>query len=155
MDDEAANREFWHWALGAYGRPGAQAVLLALQDEHGGDVMAALWAAAAAAWDRRLTEAERTAFFARTAALRAEAARRRAERRALKTAGDPVRYAAAKAAELAAARAGAAAAPDPAAAGADAATPAMAHNLALMLQGLHPPVSSCLINRLTEILGAR
>lgn len=147
-------KAFWARALAAYGRPGAQAALLDLQDAYGGDVMQALWALAAAETGRRLTAADLDAFERATAAARAEAARLRAERRALKGAAADV-YAAAKAAELAAERAVAAAAPDPASAGAPAPTDALLRaNLAGVAGRLDRPPPPAALTRLIEALQA-
>lgn len=102
---------FWRAALAHYGRPGVSEAALELQDEFGVDVMAALWAVAAAEAGRRIAAADVEAFMRATKAARAEAARRRSARRALKG-GDARAYEAAKAHELEAERAVADAAPD-------------------------------------------
>lgn len=108
---------FWRSALALYERPGLAADLLALQDGHGGDVMAVLWAITAIEAGRSPSVADIRRFFDATAVARLAAAAARAERRRLKQ-GDPDDYAAAKRRELAAERAIAAAAPDPTTTGA-------------------------------------
>ena len=151
--DEGPNAAFWRAALALYARPGAQAALLDLQDRHGGDVMAALWALAAARAGRRLDAASMAGFMRATAAARTEAARLRAVRRAAK-AGDPAAYEAAKRAELAAERAVAAAAPDPGTAGSpDVGDPAARarRNLDLAVQGLDPPPGPALRETLASL----
>ncbi len=146
---------FWRAALALYARPGAQAALLDLQDRRNGDVMAALWALAAAAAGRRLGPSEITRFEAATATARAEATRLRVARRAAK-AGNPEGYRAAQAAELAAERTLAAAAADPGAVGArddTADRQALARdNLTLATLRLSPPPSPAEIARLAAIL---
>lgn len=142
-----AGEAFWQAALAIYARAGAQAVLLDLQDLHGADVMATLWALAAAEAGRRIGPADMAAFDAKTADARGHAATLRAWRRALKGA-DPAAYEAAKAAELAAERAVASAAPDPAKAGrprrrSDA---LFRQNFAVAVRGLSPPLDAAAID---------
>jgi len=152
--NEGSNAAFWRAALALYARPGAQAALLDLQDRHGGDVMAALWALAAAGAGRRIDAAAMTGFIRATASARAEAARLRAARRAAK-AGDAAAYGAAKTAELAAERAVAAAAPDPATAGSPdggVRTARARHNLDLAVQGLDPPPGRALRETLASLV---
>jgi len=151
--EDGPNAAFWRAALALYARPGAQTALLDLQDRHGGDVMAALWALAAASAGRRIDAAAMAGFARATAAARAEAARLRAARRAAK-AGAPEAYEAAKTLELAAERAVAAAAPAPATAGSpdsgDAATRAR-RNLAEAVRDLDPPPGPALLEALAGL----
>ena len=55
----------WDWARAAYDAPGAQAALLALQDDHGQSVCLLLWAA----WRTKAGEAPDKAALAQAAAL--------------------------------------------------------------------------------------
>jgi uncharacterized protein (TIGR02444 family) len=136
------NQVFWAFALDLYAVPGAQNALLTVQDAHGGDVMAVLWALAASAEGRRLSQSDIAAYSDATTAAAQAAIYCRLVRRRLKS-GPEAAYKAAKADELAAERAVAASAPDPFEAG----TPSPDHvnelaafNLALFLDALTPPV---------------
>ena len=122
-NSQASGEAFWQAALEFYEWPGVAAALLALQDDHAGDVMATLWAMTALAGGRALGPGDIRAFYDQTAGARADASRRRAERRALKG-GEKLAYAAAKARELEAERAVATSAPDPLLAGDAMAEPA-------------------------------
>lgn len=149
---DTAGEAFWRAALAIYARPGAQAALLALQDERGADVMATLWALTAAGAGRGLDAADVNAFASATEAARRDASRLRSERRRLKD-GPKEAYAAAKAAELAAERSVAAAAPDPAAAGRpDHAPRIAARNLAVAAAGFSPPLTDNEILELASVL---
>lgn len=151
------NPAFWYFALDLYALPGAQDALLTVQDVHGGDVMAVLWALAAAAKGRRLSLADAHGYADATHVAARSAIERRAERRQLKS-GPEAAYKSAKAAELAAERAVAAAAPDPFSAGM-ASPDHTAHiaeaNLGLILDGLRPPVPENLCTTLVCLLTAR
>ena len=52
------NHAFWAFALELYAAPGAPDTLLTIQDAHGGDVMAVLWALAASSKGRRLSQSD-------------------------------------------------------------------------------------------------
>lgn len=145
-DQDRAGAGFWSVALDIYANPDAQAALLELQDAHGGDVMAILWALAAGRAGRAIAPADMAAFDRATSAARREAARLRRRRRELKGASGQA-YAAAKTDELAAERAVAAAAPDPALAGTGATTSAglADRNFAVAVAGLSPPLSAALL----------
>jgi|GEM_PF-1766106 len=148
-----SNAAFWREALRLYAKTGATDDLLRWQDHHGGDVMAALWALAAAGAGRRLAASDLNEFAEATARFRAEAALLRAARRAAKAEG-PDAYEAAKARELAAERAVAAAAPVPAAAGAPGGSPkaCAAANLALLAATLEPRPPSDLMARIAALV---
>ena len=140
------NQAFWAFALRLYAVPGAQDALLTVQDSHGGDVMAVLWALAASTEGRRLSQSDIAAYTNATAAAAQSAIECRLVRRRLKSDPEPA-YKAAKADELAAERAVAASAPDPFEAGAlspDHANELAASNLALFLDALTPPVPPAL-----------
>ena len=107
-DDEGA--DFWAFALEFYERPGVAEMLLTLQNQAGADVMTLLWLLFGAARGQRVEAGDLDAFEAATGLARAEAARLRLERQALKATGGRA-YASAKAEELRAERAVAAAAP--------------------------------------------
>lgn len=107
---------FWRAALDFYARPGVADMLLDAQDNHGGDVMATLWAMTALSAGRTLNVDDVSMFYNQTASARDIASRLRAERRSLKSTGGEA-YQAAKTRELSAERDIAAAAPDPTQAG--------------------------------------
>ena len=153
------NQEFWKFALDFYGIQGAQAALLALQDEHNGDVMAALWALAATSVGRRIDTRDCAGYRKATACAAAHAAGLRAARIKLKP-GPAAAYEKAKADELAAERAVAAAAPDPFAAGTvaphpNAAADLAAANLAALFDALQPPPPASLRLGLANMLAAK
>lgn len=154
-EPEPAGAAFWRAALAFYRRPGARAALLGLQDDHGGDVMQALWALAAAAAGRRIGAIDLAAFAAATAPARRQAAALRHTRRGLKS-GPPEDYAAAQAAELAAERRVAALAPDPRRAGSaatDIPQQALAReNLVCLATTLTPPPGARQIEFLAGLL---
>ena len=136
------NHAFWAFALELYAAPGAPDTLLTVQDAHGGDVMAVLWALAASSKGRRLSQSDIATYTSATAAAAQNAVDRRAVRRGLK-AGPEAAYEAAKASELAAERAVAASAPDPFFAGEasqDHHDDIASANMALILGTLAPPV---------------
>ena len=145
------NHAFWAFALDQYVISGAQDALLTVQDAHGGDVMALLWALAVSAEGKRLSHSDIAAYTAATASAAQAAIECRSLRRRLKS-GPEASYNAAKALELAAERAVAASAPDPFKSGTpspDQATELAASNLALFLDALTPPVP----HNICELLG--
>ena len=136
------NHAFWAFVLKLYAAPGAPDALLTIQDAHGGDVMAVLWALAASSKGRRLSQSDIAAYTSATAAAAQNAMGCRAVRRGLK-AGPEAVYEAAKASELAAERAVAASAPDPFFAGEasqDHHDDIASANMALILDTLARPV---------------
>lgn len=139
----APGEAYWRAALAIYARPGAQAALLDLQDRRGADVMALLWAIAAAEAGRRIEPADMAAFETATAGARGLAKTLRDRRRALKAA-DPAAYETAKSEELGAERAVAAAAPDPAKAGrrTDLSDALFRHNFGVAAHGLSPSLDA-------------
>jgi uncharacterized protein (TIGR02444 family) len=151
------NHEFWTFALDLYAVPGAQDALLNVQDVHGGDVMAVLWALAASAEGKRLSHSDIATYTAATASAAQTAIECRSIRKRLKS--DPkAAYTAAKADELAAERAVAASAPDPFQAGIespDQQSQLTSSNLALILDALTPPVPPTLRKTLIRLPTAR
>jgi uncharacterized protein (TIGR02444 family) len=152
-----ANAAFWAFALDFYSIPGAQVALLGVQDDHGGDVMAVLWALAATSAGRRLSHDDLLAYAEATAAAAQRAEGLRARRHRLKS-GKAQAYADAKAAELSAERAVAASAPDPFKAGAKTTETddvLVRANIAMVLDALEPPVPEKIRDALVNMLKAK
>lgn len=151
------NHGFWTFALNLYAVPGAQDALLTVQDVHGGDVMAVLWALAASAEGKRLSRSDIAIYTAATASAAQTSIECRSLRKRLKS-GPRAAYTAAKADELAAERAVAASAPDPFQAGIkspDQQAQLISSNLALFLDALTPPVPPTLRETLIRLPTAR